>query len=110
MKSRVLLVDDDVRVVQKVGQFLKLSGHEVVTADSGEAALSLLKAEDCDVVLLDQHMPGKYDGMATLQHIAAEHTTIPVIMMTGEKAVPFIISAIKAGAFHYLPKPFEFDE
>ena len=101
----ILLTDDDNNYLQAVAQLLKMAGHEVRTANSGDAALVILAggADDIDIALLDIRMPGM-DGIETLGAIRERHPSIPVIMLTGEDAIDLVVSAMKKGAANYIPK------
>lgn len=101
----ILLTDDDNNYLAAVSQLLERSGHEVITAQSGEKALEQLSgsADEVDLVLLDIRMPGM-DGIETLGQIRERHPRTPVIMLTGEDAIDLVVSAMRAGASNYIPK------
>jgi class 3 adenylate cyclase/CheY-like chemotaxis protein len=90
-----------------VARNLSRSGHFVVTAASGEEALSALENSDVDVVLLDLIMPGM-DGREVLRRIKEhpEWRATPVIVISGSQDMDGIIECIEAGADDYLFKPF----
>jgi two-component system chemotaxis response regulator CheY len=104
-----MAVDDSKMVLHILSSAIESLGYRPVTANDGEAALELLDqiSEEVALVILDWNMP-KMDGLATLTAIK-EHPTwssIPVMMVTSESARTAIITAIQAGARHYLTKPF----
>lgn len=103
--STILLTDDDRNFLEAVAELLSRAGHTVLSANSGEEALSLLakKADDVDLALLDIRMPGM-DGIETLGKISEHHPSVPVIMLTGEDAIDLVVKAMKAGATNYIPK------
>jgi DNA-binding NtrC family response regulator len=107
--KRILIVDDD-RVVIAVLQDLlqEQPGCEVQTAMNGQDGLDAVKRERPDLVLLDVTMPG-IDGLEVLRRIRAYDRTIPVIMVTGTGDLEVLNTAVKQGAFGYIPKPFNPD-
>jgi CheY-like chemotaxis protein len=101
----VLVVDDDVDILETIQMVLEGSGHEVLTAQSGLAALELLRAgERVRVILLDMMMPGM-DGwqFREAQRRDPAIAGIPVVIMTGDSHVTD--KAAKVGAAAYLRKP-----
>ena len=82
--SRILLVDDDGDMLMLTSRWLTKAGHEVITAASGQQALSVLAREKADLVLLDYAMP-EMDGPAVLEAMRqnTEFKDIPVVFRTG---------------------------
>lgn len=82
--SRILLIDDDEDMLALTGRWLEKAGHEVLKADSGDAALTLLSQDKPDLILLDYAMP-EMDGPAVLAAIRSNEATkdIPVVYRTG---------------------------
>ena len=105
MENKILVVDDDRNICQLIGLYLKKEGYTVKTAGDGEAALSMIKAEIFDLVLLDVMMPKK-DGFETLKEVR-KFSDIPVIMLTARSETIDRIKGLDAGADDYIPKPFE---
>jgi DNA-binding NtrC family response regulator len=105
--SSVLLVDDEPGVLFTLKELLSERGHRVLTARSGAEALPLV--EDADAVVTDQAMPGM-TGLELLAQIAARDPTLPVVLITAYGSERVAVSAMKAGAYDYLPKPFDIDE
>lgn len=103
----ILAVDDQPENRELVTRYLSRAGHRVVTAASGEEALSTLAEVDVDVVLLDLVMPGM-DGREVLRRIKehAEWRATPVIIISGRQDMDGIIGCIESGADDYLFKPF----
>jgi CheY-like chemotaxis protein len=83
--------------------------YTVETRDSGAAGLSALDQEPFDVILTDLRMPD-ITGMDVLRHVRERLPDAAVIMITGHATVDSAIDAMKAGAFHYIAKPFRIDE
>lgn len=103
----ILAVDDLLENRELVARNLSRLGHFVVTAASGEEALSALEHSDVDVVLLDLLMPGM-DGREVLRRIKEheEWRATPVIVISGSQDMDGIVECIEAGADDYLIKPF----
>ncbi len=109
MKRRVLIVEDDELFLRPLRRTLELDGFEALTAGSGEEALDLLKAEDVDLVLTDQRLPGM-DGVEVVRRLKAEHPEVAVVVMTAYGTIGAAVEATRLGAGDYLVKPFEPDE
>jgi DNA-binding NtrC family response regulator len=104
MKIKVLLVDDEKDFIQTLAERLEVRDFIVETAFDGFQALSKIKEQDFDVVVLDVLMPGK-DGIETLTEIKSIKPLVNVIMLTGHATVETAIDGMKAGAYDYLMKP-----
>jgi DNA-binding response OmpR family regulator len=106
--SRVLVVDDERHISEGVRFNLQADGHEVIVAETGERALTLLLAEDAtfDVVVLDVMLPGK-DGFAVASELRAAGQYIPILMLTAHGRPEDVLRGFESGADDYLPKPFE---
>lgn len=103
----ILAVDDMPENRELVSRLLAKTGHTVITAASGEEALSVLQTRSVDVVLLDLMMPG-IGGAEVLRQLKenADLRATPVIMISGRQDMEQIIACIQAGADDYLLKPF----
>jgi DNA-binding NtrC family response regulator len=108
-KARVLVVDDEASARQGMQLLLTQEGYEVALAAHGKEALELLAERPCDVVVTDLKMP-EMDGIALLGAIREKHGSLPVIVITAFGDVTSAVSAMRAGAEHYLVKPVDFDE
>jgi len=107
-RPRVLVVDDDRRLLAALRRGLSLRGFDVGLArDSGEA-LGYLRGRWPDIIVLDIMMPGM-DGL-TLCRLVRETETIPILMLTARDSVPDRVAGLEAGADDYLVKPFAFNE
>jgi len=105
--GRVLVVDDDEQMRRTCARALGHDGWEVVMADSGQAAIELLRARDeFDCVVSDVHMPG-VDGFQLVAEIRRHDDDIPVLLMTGDPSLDGAVRAINSGAVSYLSKPFD---
>jgi DNA-binding NtrC family response regulator len=109
MKIRVLLVDDEKDFVESLAERLRLRDFNVATALNGNEAISLVKENEFDVIVLDVMMPGK-DGIETLKEIKKTDQISQIIMLTGHATVRTAISGMKNGAFDYMMKPTDTDE
>lgn len=107
--ATILLVDDEVPFVETMTKRLTKREITVLTAFSGQQALSVLAEKDgVEVVILDVKMPG-LDGIETLKRIRADFPLVEVIMLTGHATVESAIDGMKLGAFDYLMKPCDLD-
>lgn len=101
---KVLVVDDEVAFANTLAQRLKMRGLQVGTAYNGEEALSKLKNEEPDVVVLDLRMPGMH-GMDVLQEMKKEYPDIQVIVLTGHGTDKDEEEVKRLGGFGFLNKP-----
>jgi DNA-binding NtrC family response regulator len=106
---RVLIVDDEEVLRDVLDAVLRREGFDVLSAASGEEALSVLDAEEVDLVILDVMLPG-ISGIDTLRAIRISNPHLPVIVITAFSSIDGAIDAMKMGAFHYIPKPFKNEE
>lgn len=88
---------------------LSEGGYEVITAESAEAALKIVRKNDLDLVITDMKMP-KVSGIALLEELKRLYPEIPVIIMTAFGTVEKAVEAMKKGAFDYIMKPFKNEE
>lgn len=105
--TRVLVVDDNDDCLRLVGSMLRGQGFEVLSANSGAAALDLLAENTPDIVLLDVMMPGM-NGFEVLEAVrqSAKHYALPVIMLTASTNDDDVMSAYQFGSDYYITKPF----
>jgi EAL domain-containing protein (putative c-di-GMP-specific phosphodiesterase class I) len=102
--GRVLLVDDDPRMLRLYERALAANGYTVATAESGQIAAARLSQEAFDVVISDVVMPG-LDGVGLLQRVRAHDLDTPVIIMTSSPELAAAVKAVEWGAMRYLLKP-----
>ncbi len=105
-KKQLLVVDDEANLRRVLAAVLERDGHEVHTAEHGEAALEFLREHHVDLVVTDLRMPG-VDGMALFHQVSRSSPGLPVIILTAHGTVDGAVEALKAGAFDYLTKPFD---
>lgn len=103
----ILAVDDARDTLMLLDFDLSAEGYKVITADSGDKALTLLTKEEVDLVLLDIYMPN-LSGLATLQQIRGQEkfTHVPVIMLSASDDEDEIVRALDLGASDYVTKPY----
>lgn len=106
---RVLVVDDEKRMVESLSGYLKLEGIECATASDGSEAVRLVEESFFDAVVTDLRMPGM-DGLAFLRWAKEEGPALPVIVISAHGEVKDAVEAMKLGAYDYLVKPFDPDE
>jgi DNA-binding NtrC family response regulator len=109
MSSRILVVDDEPRMAEVAAMAVRRLGYDCVTCSSAAAALEIIDREPVDVVVTDWRMP-QMDGFGLLGEIRKRDPALPVILMTAYGDVPSAVAAMRAGAFHYVTKPFDNDE
>src|SRR2546428_7124904 len=105
-RRRVLIVDDEALILEVLSEHFK-TDFEVETALNGADALGAILRQRPDVVLLDINMP-RMNGVEVLKDIKQIDDSIAVIMVTANEQVALAAEALKAGAFGYVPKPFDF--
>jgi two-component system response regulator AtoC len=106
---RVLVVDDDASLRFALEAVLSDAGLVVEACEGGSSALAAFEARGADVVLTDLAMP-EMDGMQVLERVRASDPSVPVLMLTAHGSERVAVAAMKAGAFDYIPKPFDPDE
>jgi len=107
--SKVLLVDDEKEFVETLSERLQMRDFGTVIASNGEEALSMVKDDQPDVMVLDLRMPG-IDGLEVLRELKKDHPEIEVIILTGHGSDEDRELAMKLGAFAFLEKPVDIDE
>jgi DNA-binding NtrC family response regulator len=106
MKRRILIVEDDEIFLRPLQRTLEVAGYEVLTAPSGEDAVDVLKADDVDLVLTDQRLPGM-NGVELVRRVRTDHPDLAVVVMTAYGTIESAVEAMRLGAADYLVKPFE---
>ena len=102
MVDKVLVVDDEVKILSFVRMSLRLSGYQVITTTSGEESLELIQSEKPDLLVLDIFMPG-IDGFEVLRRLRTV-SELPVIMMSSHSSASG--QGLSLGASNFLAKPF----
>ncbi|WFB35793.1 sigma-54 dependent transcriptional regulator [Kiritimatiellota bacterium B12222] len=107
MKPTVLIVDDERNTREGLARALRRK-YTILLADSGMAALEVLKTETPDAVLTDLRMPGM-DGMTLVRRILSKDPQPVCILLTAYGNVETAVEAMKAGAYDFLTKPVNLD-
>jgi DNA-binding response OmpR family regulator len=107
---RILLVEDEVRLAERIRTHFDRQGYELdVTAD-GEDALARLRGSSYDCVLLDLGLPGSIDGLDVCRQLRRGGTAIPVLILTARDSLESRVEGLDSGADDYLVKPFALEE
>jgi two-component system OmpR family response regulator len=106
---RVLLVEDDVKLVRALHRGLGLEGYVVDVARTGDDGLSLATERDYAAVVLDLMLPG-LDGFTVCEELRRREQWVPVLMLTARVDVSDRIRGLDGGADDYVVKPFDFGE
>ena len=106
---RLLVVEDDVKLVRALQRGLQREGYAVDLAVTGDEAVAQATSYDYDAVVLDVMLPGK-DGFAVCRELRRKERWVPVLMLTARDHVKDRIRGLDAGADDYLVKPFDFGE
>ena len=104
MGKKVLLVDDDEKLLKLLKEYLEGYGFQVLTHAEASAVLKTIQKESPDIVILDIMMPGR-DGLDILREIRLEYF-VPIIMLTAKGEDADRIVGLELGADDYIPKPF----
>jgi two-component system nitrogen regulation response regulator NtrX len=108
-KGVVLIVDDEKGIRESLSGIMEDEGYEVLTASSGEEALSIAKDHLPDIVFLDIWMPDT-DGLETLSKLKEIDKNVPAIMISGHGNIEIAVKALKLGAYDFLEKPLSLEK
>jgi two-component system OmpR family response regulator len=106
---RLLLVEDDAKLVSALQRGLQREGYAVDVAKTGDEAMAQAEVHDYDAVVLDVMLPGP-DGFSVCEALRRKERWAPVLMLTARDQVKDRIRGLDAGADDYLVKPFDFGE
>ncbi len=106
---KILVIDDEQVICSGCRMILSDLGHTVDTCNTCKEGLDAIRKLDYHLVLLDIKLPDS-DGMEILKIVRVEKLGIHVIVMTGYATIRSVVSAMRLGAFDYLPKPFTDEE
>jgi DNA-binding NtrC family response regulator len=109
MASKALVIDDDVSTLEFMKFQLKDEGFEVMTAERGQKGLDFVRETEFDIILTDLNLPD-LNGIEMVKQCKQISPDTEIIMITGFGSMEKAIEATKAGAFHYVEKPVNFDE
>ena len=110
MRKRILVVDGDPTTQATLLNLLGSLDYDAVPALDGSAAIARIRRESFDLCMTDVKLPGpdipQVDGYAVLREAEQHHPAIPVVMLRADATVSDAVSAVRAGAVNFLPKPF----
>jgi len=106
---RILLVEDEIKVGNAVGEGLRAEGYEVTWAQTGEEGFFHANSQGFDLIVLDIMLPGR-DGIEVLQTLRKQGSQTPVLLLTAKDTIEDRVLGLDAGADDYLVKPFAFAE
>src|SRR6478736_3191936 len=104
-KTRILVVDDDLRLRDLLQRYLSEQGFGVHTVSDAQGMDKLLSRERVDLLVLDLMLPGE-DGLSICRRLRGGKNTVPIIMLTAKGEDVDRIVGLEMGADDYLPKPF----
>lgn len=107
--AKVLIIDDEQIIRDRVQKLLELDDYETFTAENGQKGLEIFHREEPEIAIVDIKMPGM-DGIEVLKRIKEKSNKTQVILITGHGGVDSTIQALREGAFGYLQKPIDYDE
>ncbi|RBW50626.1 EAL domain-containing protein [Marinobacter sp. F3R11] len=107
--ARILVVDDEPRLVSALASLLRSCGYEVTEANGGKHACELIDTRDFDFAMLDLRMP-EVDGFAVMTHLGRKQPECGIIVISGESSFTAVSRALRRGALDYIRKPFDPEE
>lgn len=108
-RGRVVFIDDEPDLCAAAADWLDVSGFAVETHTDPLAALAAIDTEGCECVVSDIRMP-KLSGLELLERLQKADPDLPVILLTGHGDVPVAVEAMRAGAYHFLEKPYDAEQ
>lgn len=108
-QHNVLVIDDEEQMLDSLRLNLQQTGYSVTTAASGAEGIALFDAGDFNLVLCDLQLPD-IPGLEVLRKLKEKDPATEVIIISAYGSIENAVEATKAGAFHFVEKPFEFDE
>ena len=106
MGIRILVADDEPDVRSALAERLQWMGHDVITVEDGQAAVTAVDSHTVDLAFLDVSMP-RLNGMEALKRIKKRWPNLPVVMLTAYGSIQRAVDAMKEGAVDFITKPFE---
>ena len=107
--ARVLVVDDELHILKTIGICLESIGFITVLTPRPQEALEIARRERFDLAFIDLRMQ-PYDGMEMLERLHKIDPDLTVVIITAHGSIDSAVDAVKKGAYHYLPKPFDLKE
>ncbi len=109
MKTRILIVDDEVDALDLMEELFLKHGYETYTAKNGVEALDTIREKEPDILISDMVMP-EMDGLKLLEKVRNKYPDLSVIMITAHGTIETAVDAMKKGARDYILKPLRLDE
>lgn len=109
MKTRILIVDDEVDALDLMEELFQKNNYETFTARNGVEALNVVRESEPDIMISDIFMP-EMDGMALLEMVRKKYPDVSIIMITAHGTIETAVEAMKKGAKDYILKPLRLDE
>ena len=106
---KILVIEDELDLLQSIGQGLELDGYYVDMVNNGSLALEKLSYEKYDLIILDLNLPDMF-GMDILENMPEFNADIKVIILTAHSELEMKILGLDLGASDYMVKPFHFEE
>ncbi len=106
---RILIVDDDRSILKMLGSFFEKAGYEVLQQHNGQLALTMLEADQFDVVITDLMLDG-LSGFEILNKTKQYSPQTEVVIITGHSSIDSAVRAMREGAFDYITKPVVLEE
>ncbi len=107
---RILIVDDEERLLRVIRFGLRNKGFDVITASTAEEALNVILSKPLDLVITDIRLGGGMTGVDLVYELERLNVIIPVIVMTAFGDVDTAVKSFRHGAFDYIQKPFSIEE
>ncbi len=105
----ILAVDDNLNALEIIKRNLENAGYKVITSNSVQAAVEVLKDQKIDLVITDLKMP-KHSGLDLVRHVSENYNDVGIIMVTGYPSINGAVEAVKTGVEEFLAKPFTDEE
>ena len=107
---KVLILDDNKRITEKLNRHLTRKNFIVFEANDSKTTFDILEKNPVDIALLDFMIPNDINGIEVLKKIKANYPSTEVIMVSGQEDIDIVIEAQRQGAIDYVRKPFSFSE
>ncbi len=106
---KILVVEDDRRILTFLRRALEAEGHHVTIAEDGRDGLDRIRSESFDLVILDRMLP-YLDGLEVCHVVRRERLPVTILMLTAKDSIQDKVEGLRGGADDYLTKPFALDE
>lgn len=109
MAKSILVIDDEEVLLKALDRFLRSEGYDVSAFSDWEKGVEAARSKSFDLLLIDLMLP-KTSGIEVIRRIKELQSSVVSIVMTGFGTIPSAIEAIRAGAYHYVTKPFDLED